>query len=155
LATSGSPAQGADVDRSRRRVRRGLYTAGATAPELSDDEATLPGETGPLTWEPGRGPVTGQEALGVLRRRRRQELARSGKGNEELPTELPEENEKKTAQLTRLPPHYLAFAHARAEIEGTNLTAVFEEFLIQYSLGKPQDPEEVAERQMKLFRRSY
>jgi hypothetical protein len=155
--TSGSPTHRESTgpeERSRRRVRRGPYSPTVDPLEPSGDDA-LPTETSPVPWEPGRGPITTEEALGSLRRRRRAEHARSGKGEDELPPELPAKDAPKLAMVTRQPPYHLAFAHARAEAEGTNLTAVIEEFLITYSRGRPQDPETVRDRQFSLFRRSY
>ena len=52
----------------------------------------LPGELKPLPWDPRRGPITDAEALGVLRRRRRVELAGAPKSRgrrSPVPAELP------------------------------------------------------------------
>lgn len=112
------------------------------------DEA-LPGELKPLDWFPGRGPITEEEALGVLRRRRRVELAgipKSSGRRSEVPDELPRAGGPKKASVFRLPERVMALAHARAEMEGIPLTTVLEEKLREYAEGSPESSEEVAER---------
>lgn len=112
-------------------------------------EEALPGELKPLEWVAGRGPITDDEALGVLRRRRRVELAghpktkghRSG-----VPEQLPPPVGPKKASVFRLPQRTVARAHARAEMEGIPLTTVLEELLCTYAEGTPESPVAVRER---------
>jgi hypothetical protein len=124
-------------------------------PEGIDPDSALPGEAAPLTWTTGRGPVTEEEALGVVRRRRRLELGqqpkRLGAGHRPVPDELPAENAKKVGVMFRLPPYYVALANARAELEDTNLTAILEEALIKYAQGRPSSPPAVRRRLQALF----
>ncbi|OIV39154.1 hypothetical protein BIV57_02150 [Mangrovactinospora gilvigrisea] len=129
----------------------------ARRPEgVAEDEA-LPGELEPLEWEANRGPVTEDEALGVLRRRRSNELSqapkRAGAKRAEIPTELPPEEARKVSVVNRFPPRYLAMAYARAEIENTNLTAILEEMLVKYATGSPTRPETVKRRLLSLYSR--
>lgn len=112
-------------------------------------EAALPGELKPLDWVEGRGPITADEALGVLRRRRRVDLAGQPKSpgpRGGVPDDLPPESAPKKASVFRFPPRAMAFAHARAELEGVPLTAVLEEMLAAYADGPPGRPEDVQER---------
>lgn len=126
-------------------------------PDGLEEEDALPGESEPLEWTPNRGPITESEALGVLRRRRRNELTqapkREGAKRAEVPTELPEEDARKVSVVNRFPPRYLAMAHARAEVEGTNLTAILEEMLVKYAMGKPTRPQTVSRRLLSLYNR--
>ncbi|GGO98024.1 hypothetical protein [Wenjunlia tyrosinilytica] len=145
----------------RPRARRGRMVTTKPAmtrrPEGVDEEEALPGELEPLEWTAGRGPITEEEALGVLRRRRRNELAqapkREGAKRAEVPSELPAEQARKTPVVNRFPPRYLALAHARAEVEGTNLTAILEEMLVKYATGAPTRPETVRRRLLSLYSR--
>lgn len=109
----------------------------------------LPGELKPLDWFPGRGPITDDEALGVMRRRRRVELAGQPKSSgrrDGVPQELPAQSAPKKAAVFRLPARTMALAHARAEMEGVPLTAVLEEILVAYATGDPQRPDDVQQR---------
>jgi hypothetical protein len=132
-------------------------TAMTRRPEGVDESSALPGELAPLEWTPGRGPVTEEEALGVLRRRRLNELAqrpkREGSRRPEVPDELPASDARKTPVVNRFPARYLALAHARAELEGTNLTAILEELLVAYANGTPSRPETVHRRLLALYSR--
>ena len=100
--------------------------------------ALLPGEAAPLEYIDGRGPITAQEALGVARRVARKEIA-SGRRNTKMtvPDALPEVGENKTSHIFRLPPLDVAFARARAEMEGVSLTAVVEAAIRAYGQGSP------------------
>ncbi|MBO3130157.1 hypothetical protein [Dermatophilus congolensis] len=112
------------------------------------DEA-LPGELKPLDWYEGRGPITDGEALGVLRRRRRVELAGVPKSRGKragVPEELPPAVGPKKASVFRLPERTMAFAHARAELERVPLTTVIEEMLRDYATSAPQSPQDVEAR---------
>lgn len=126
----------------------GTPTAGDGIREPRRD-AALPGELKPLDWVPGRGPITADEALGVMRRRRRVELAghpKSPGSRGGVPDELPPASAPKKASVFRFPPRVMAFAHARAELEGVPLTAVLEELLRAYAESAPQRPEDVRDR---------
>lgn len=106
-------------------------------------EQALPGELKPLTWHEGRGPITDAEALGVLRRRRRVELAGPAKApgrRAGVPDELPHRAAPKKPTVFRLPARALARAHARAELEGVPLTAIIEELILAYAEGAPEQP---------------
>ncbi len=109
----------------------------------------LPGELKPLPWDPERGPITDAEALGVLRRRRRVELAGAPKSRgrrSPVPAELPGPDAPKRPTMFRLPPRLMARAHARAELEQVPLTTIVEELLAAYADGVPQAPEAVQAR---------
>ena len=109
----------------------------------------LPGELKPLEWTPGRGPISDAEALGVLRRRRRVELAGAPKTpgpRAGVPEELPPPDAPKKSSIFRLPARTVARAHARAEMEGVPLTAVVEELLAAYADGVPEAPAAVRAR---------
>lgn len=109
----------------------------------------LPGELKPLEWSPRRGPITDAEALGVLRRRRRVELAGPPKARgrrSPVPAELPSADAPRKPTMFRLPPRLLARAHARAELEAVPLTTIIEELLADYASGDPLPPQEVHER---------
>lgn len=111
--------------------------------------AELPGELKPLVWHPGRGPITDEETLGVMRRRKRVDLAgrpRSTTRRGRVPEELPAEGAPKKPAVFRLPPRALGRAHARAEMEGIPLTTILEEFLLSYASGQPESPESVVRR---------
>jgi len=98
----------------------------------------LPGEDGPLDMRYGGEPITADEALGVARRLARKELA-VGRRNTKLvvPEELPPVTIAKTSHIFRLPPRSVAYARARAEMEGTTLSAIVEEALDAYGRGVP------------------
>ena len=117
---------------------------------MSTRHDKLPGEDLPLVYTPGRGPVTESEALGVMRRRRRVDLAyrpkRPGVKRPQVPDELPASEAPKQTSVSRFPPRILAVAYARAEIEDIPLTAILEEALIKYAEGPPESPEAVKER---------
>lgn len=109
----------------------------------------LPGELKPLDHVPGRGPITDDEALGVLRRRRRVELAGQPKTSGRrsgVPEGLPEPGAPKKPSVFRLPARAVARAHARAEMEGVPLTTIVEELLVAYADGSPEPPRSVHER---------
>ncbi len=109
----------------------------------------LPGELKPLEWQADRGPITDAEALGVLRRRRRVDLAgraRTRTRRTPVPGELPEESAPRQPTMFRLPPRLMARAHARAELEGVPLTTIVEELLTDYASGSPQPPDAVHAR---------
>ncbi len=147
-----------EIPQRSRSHRRRMVTAKAAMtrrPDGVDEETALPGELEPLEWTPNRGPITEEEALGVLRRRRRNELSqapkREGAKRPEIPSELPPENARKVPVVNRFPARYLAMAHARAEVEGTNLTAILEEMLVKYATGKPTRPGTVSRRLLSLY----
>lgn len=102
----------------------------------------LPGELAPLEYIDGRGPITEQEALGVARRFARKEIA-NGRRNTKItvPDALPNEGENKTSHIFRLPPRDVAFAKARAEMEGLSLTAIVEAAIHAYAHGAPTSAE--------------
>ena len=109
----------------------------------------LPGELKPLPWDPRRGPITDAEALGVLRRRRRVELAGAPKSRgrrSPVPAELPGADAAKRPTMFRLPPPLVARAHARAEMEQVPLTTIVEELLAAYADGVPESPAQVQAR---------
>lgn len=109
----------------------------------------LPGELKPLEWSADRGPITDEETLGVLRRRRRVELAGPPKASgrrSPVPAELPSADAPRKPTMFRLPPRLLARAHARAELEAVPLTTIIEQLLVDYASGRPQPPKEVHER---------
>lgn len=108
----------------------------------------LPGELKPLDWRVDRGPISDDEALGVLRRRRRVELAgQASRGRRAaVPDRLPDQAGPKKPTVFRLPARALARAHARAELEGVPLTAVVEELIVAYADGAPQEPDLVQAR---------
>ncbi len=109
----------------------------------------LPGELKPLQWHPDRGPITDDEALGVMRRRKRVDLASRTSASARrgrVPDELPPAQAPKKPAVFRLPPRALARAHARAEMEGVPLTTILEELLLAYAAGEPESPEAVADR---------
>lgn len=114
----------------------------------------LPGELKPLTWSDERGPITDDEALGVLRRRRRVEAAsvsrtggdRAARGPRAVPDRLPAADAARQPTMFRLPPRLLARAHARAELEAVPLTTIVEELLAGYADGVPQEPSAVHDR---------
>lgn len=125
---------------------------------LTDSDA-YPGEARPLKYEPGRGPVTDDEILGVMRRRARLELAaspkRAGATRKEIPAELPSIHARKEPVMTRLPPLVTAAARARAEIEELNLAALLEAFLAEYASGTPRPPEEAREHVEAVLNELY
>lgn len=137
------------VDASTDRPRAGRPEPGlgrVREPRRSD---ALPGELKPLAWSEGRGPITDEEALGVLRRRRRVELAsasKDGSRRNPVPLELPPAGAPRKPTMFRLPPRLLARAHARAELEVVPLTTIIEELLLAYADGSPEPPRSVHER---------
>ncbi|NKS56327.1 hypothetical protein GS504_01695 [Rhodococcus hoagii] len=151
-----------DVDTThghRRKTGRGRVIAqdvrrhDPNASKISPKKA-LPGETEPLAYTPGRGPITDDEILGVMRRQRRENKKATEKGNvarAEVPDELPPVTARKTAFMVRLPPYFLAAAKARAEVEGTNVTAIIEEHIIKYATGKPTAPATVTRRLREVW----
>lgn len=106
---------------------------------------SLPGETAPLQFELGRGPITEDEALGVARRHARREIT-MGRLNSKtvVPDVLPAEDANRVSSIYRLPPRVVAVAKARAEMEGDTMTAVIERLLREYAAGTPTAPSAVA-----------
>jgi hypothetical protein len=148
------PAGGRGAGGHPRRIRTSAQDRGhdhpAVVSAVPEDQA-LPGELRPLTYQEGRQePVTAEEALGVMIRRHRTDQV-NGRTRGETPTALPASDESKAGVLQRLPPLLMAFVRARAEIEGTNPTAVTEETLIRYALGVPQAPHVVKARQREIL----
>lgn len=103
----------------------------------------LPGEAEPLKPRRGRNaPVTEAEALGVMRRKRRAEVAKQHYGAQlppdvvegglpeeleaEVPGELPGWTTKKVPVTFRLPPRLRAYIDALSELEGANFAAELE-----------------------------
>jgi hypothetical protein len=135
----------------------------------------LPGEAGPLVYEPDRGSpaVTDDEALGVLRRRDAIQLASLYAESDpqaladaglpptleealctRLPTALPNWDSKAKAASYRLPERLLALLAARAELEGVKVNA-FLELLLWEAMRQPvRDPAEVAEAYEQMKRRT-
>ena len=111
-------------------------------------QQALPGELKPREWSADRGPIRDAEALGVLRRRRRVELAGPAKAARRapVPEQLPDPQAPRKPTMFRLPPVLLARAHARAELEAVPLTTIVEELLAGYAAGAPQSPATVRER---------
>lgn len=84
-----------------------------------------------------RPPITDAEALHSLRRHTRVQRT-AGRGTGPLPSELPEPGTKKSSHIFRLAPRDIAFARARAELEGSSLTAVVEAAITAYAHGPVQ-----------------
>src|SRR5215207_1977445 len=105
-----SAAAGGRGGRRRAQILTGAVPLGRD-PQGVDPDSALPGEAAPQTWTAARGPVTDEEALGVLRRRRRLELGqqprRSGAEHRPVPDELPDEDARKVGVMFRLPPYYV------------------------------------------------
>lgn len=91
--------------------------------------AVLPGEDGPIPFEPGRR-ITRDEALGVARRLSRRVLRAQGRTN--LPGEEWPEPDELAMAAYRVPERTLYTARAKAEAEGTALTDVVRELLWSY-----------------------
>lgn len=116
----------------------------------------LPGESAPLEWAEGRAePVTEEEALGVLRRQRRYDLAERYDGadtaalraaglpdelEEQVPIGLPCWSDTKPRVTQRFPPRLWAMLEALAELEGTNVTSLMELTLYERSRQAPRGP---------------
>ncbi|MEU7823084.1 hypothetical protein [Catellatospora sp. NPDC049133] len=129
-------------------------------------QPALPGEEGPLVAGPGRAhAVTEEEALGVLRRRRRHDLAERYDGADreslaaaglpadlehEVPAELPKWNSRKRPFTLRLPERLRALADAHAELEGTTFNALVELALFELIEQAPRTPEELRERYLRM-----
>lgn len=104
-----------------------------------------PGEVEPLAMRAGGRPITPAEALAVLRRHtltRRTSRPADGaiSAMPALPTALPGPGQQREMVASRLPGDVLAFARARAEMEGVSLTAVIEAALTAYGHGEPGRP---------------
>jgi len=139
-----------------------------------EEAGDLPSDEATLRYEPGRDtPVTADEALLVLRRRRRAELVRqyaeadaksmkaAGKpatlaaaleDPAEMPTKLPPWNVRKVPVQQRLPQPLHALAVAHAEIEGSNLTAEIEMLLWKLVRQPPRDPQVVRAEYLEYLR---
>lgn len=119
-------------------------------------QPVLPGESAPLTCAEGRTePVTEEEALGVLRRQKRYDLAERYDGadmaalraaglpadmEEQVPAGLPAWTDTKPRVTQRFPPRLWAMLEALAELEGTNVTALMELTLFERSRQAPRGP---------------
>lgn len=142
---SGSQQPAPDRRRGYRRIHRSPRQP-VVAQRPRGAKRALPGEFEPLTWQPGRGPVTAEEALGVERGKQRA----GGKTEQELLQELPSDEEKKETASFRLPARVMLFAKARAQVERTSLTAVVQAALTGYARGIPQEPEAVLAHHLEL-----
>jgi hypothetical protein len=134
---------------------------------------SLPGEAAPLLHESGRTrPVSADEALGILRRKRRREIieqyanavgdsaasealaaagypptAEAALTNPEMMIEqLPGFGSRKLLVNFRFPPQLKAMADAAAELAGTNVTAMTELLWWQFLHGAPMGPQEFEDR---------
>lgn len=134
---------------------------------------SLPGEAAPLVFEPGRTrPVSVDEALGILRRKRRREiieqyanavgdpaasqaLAAAGypatveealANPETMIEQLARFGSRKLLVNFRFPPQLKALADAAAELAGTNVTAMTELLWWQFLQGAPMGPQEFVDR---------
>ena len=102
------------------------------------DGDAYPGELEPLPRRRGGPPVTADEALGTARRMAREQAKRRGV-DPELPDALPFPEQSGTTPLVsvRVPPRTLWFAHAKADMEGRNLSAAIREFIETYGACPP------------------
>lgn len=104
----------------------------------------LPGVLEPLPMRTGGAPITPAEALAVHQRhaltRRGRAAAGVISGPPRVPDELPGLGEAREMTALRLPADLLAYARARAEMEGVTLTAVLEAALAAYGEGSPGTP---------------
>ncbi len=133
----------------------------------------LPGEAAPLVYEPRRRrPISTDEALGILRRKRRREIieqyanaagdpvalealeaagypptAAEALTSAELMLEaLPGFDSRKLITNFRFPPRLKAMAEAAAELAGTNVTAMTELLWWQFLQGAPFSPQDFENR---------
>ncbi|MCP2323602.1 hypothetical protein HDA40_002109 [Hamadaea flava] len=170
----------ADTSRRRTNYRKVKLTAlnpseaaGVIVPPLPG--GPLPGEDGPLTFEPDRvsPTVSDEEALGVLRRRDAMQLAALYAESEpraladaglpptldealatRLPTTLPKWDSKAKPTSYRLPERLLAHLAARAELEGVKVNALIELLLWELTQQPVRDPAEVAQLYELMKRRT-
>lgn len=129
---------------NRRNMAQRIMDASLLNPERIVPPAgdPLPGELGRLQREPGQQhPITVPEALGVMRRKARYELAERYEGasheqlaaaglppelEDQVPSRLPGWNEPMERRTLRMPSRVWAMLEARAEYLGVTLTAVLE-----------------------------
>jgi hypothetical protein len=79
-------------------------------------------------------PITPAEALAAARRHARLQGARSSGG---IPDELPDSDVRTVLVAQQLPVRALAFARARAEMEGLTITDIVRDALVAYGQGRP------------------
>lgn len=100
----------------------------------------LPGEEEALEFRLGGEPITPDEALGVARRMARVHAAYAEARNNPappVPDALPPADAGPVPAAYRLPPRLLSFVRAKAEMEGTTVTAVIIEALTAYANSVP------------------
>lgn len=138
-----------------------------------DPSHALPGENAPLLAEPDRTePVTDEEALGVLRRRKAAALSRQYQTSdpadiaaaglpptleealaERLPRALPPWTESKEMVTIRLSPQLWALLYAKFELEGSwdNFAMMVETFMYEAARSPIASRAEVAERRQRML----
>ena len=100
-------------------------------------DRVLPGEDDILPMRWGGDAITADEALGVSRRHARL-LAKHGRPHKNaIVDELPPTDAPLVAISLRLPPRLMAFARAKAEMEGRTITQILEWALKEYITNSP------------------
>ncbi|GAB4054828.1 hypothetical protein [Catellatospora paridis] len=108
-----------------------------------------------VSRQPGRGPVTEQEALFFHRELKRRQLERTGDtpvGDDQLPTELPAGDATKIVISQRVSERQRAYLEALAHIQGTTAARIIDVMIYEAMLGEPQSPAEFDARRRELER---
>jgi hypothetical protein len=102
----------------------------------------LPGENEPLSYRPGRGQITEEEALGVLRRRQRAIMkSRLGIVDEsKVASEFPPWTSVKELSTFRMSPALKALSEALAEVEGVSWSSLMEVLVWERLQSPPRGP---------------
>ncbi|MEV0453699.1 hypothetical protein [Catellatospora methionotrophica] len=143
-------AKTTDGDGSGVHARR-LNLPRMPEPKVTIKGPAMPGEAEPLTYEPGRGPITRDEALANYRRRQRIRNAKlPADKREELADRLPDAQGPKDPVNVRMSTLAVEYLNLYALLEDLPVTAALEAAVMEMVLRTPRRPDKAKERYFEL-----
>ncbi|MEU8001632.1 hypothetical protein AB0B66_10765 [Catellatospora sp. NPDC049111] len=143
-------AKSTDGDGSGVHARR-LNLPRIAEPQVTIDGPAMPGEAVPLSYEPGRGPLTRDEVLANYRRRQRIRNDRLPPDkHEQLAEQLPDAQGPKDPVNVRMSTLVVEYLNLYALLEDLPVTAVLEAAVMEMVLRSPQRPDKAKVRYFEL-----